>query len=76
MRHTHTIPKFGGLPELRTFGCRECGEAVTEVVKVELLARPARALWRNTSRKKSPNRDGSSLVRRFFAERRCGSSSK
>ncbi len=44
MRHTHTIPKLGGLPELRTFSCKECGEVVTEVVKVEFLARLARAV--------------------------------
>jgi predicted RNA-binding Zn-ribbon protein involved in translation (DUF1610 family) len=41
MRHTQTMPKLGGLSELRTFACRECGEAVTEAVRVELLARAA-----------------------------------
>jgi hypothetical protein len=43
MRHALTVPKFAGLPEVRTYECRECGEAVTDVVKIEFGARSAQA---------------------------------
>jgi endogenous inhibitor of DNA gyrase (YacG/DUF329 family) len=41
MQQTNTIPKLGGLPELVTFACRECGEVVTEAARVDFLARAA-----------------------------------
>ena len=32
MRLTGIIPRLGGQPELQTFSCRQCKEAVTQVV--------------------------------------------
>ncbi len=33
MRLARTIPGIGGLPELYTFSCRECGTAVTQAAE-------------------------------------------
>jgi hypothetical protein len=32
MRLMHIVPRLGGQPELRSFLCRPCNEAVTKVV--------------------------------------------
>ncbi len=34
MRLVRTIPGIGGLPELYTFSCRECGTAVTQAAQL------------------------------------------
>jgi hypothetical protein len=31
MALVRTIPGIGGLPQLRVFGCRQCGVSITEV---------------------------------------------
>jgi hypothetical protein len=41
MRLARVTPRFGGLPELRTFECRRCGVAVTEAVENPGLPNPS-----------------------------------
>jgi hypothetical protein len=38
MRLARSIPKLGGLPELRTIERRECGVSITEEVEAEAEA--------------------------------------
>jgi transcription elongation factor Elf1 len=33
MAFVATVPKLGGLPELRTFNCEVCGEVITNEVE-------------------------------------------
>jgi hypothetical protein len=35
MRLQHTLPAFGGLPELRSYRCFFCNEVLTEAVEDE-----------------------------------------
>lgn len=37
MLPARSVPRLGGLPELRTFKCENCGAVVTEEVQVEFL---------------------------------------
>jgi len=44
MRLARTIPRLGGLPELRTYECRACGVTFTEAVDAAYEADASHAL--------------------------------
>jgi DNA-directed RNA polymerase subunit RPC12/RpoP len=44
MRLARSIPKLGGLPELRTIECRECGVSITEEVEAEASEMAAQSM--------------------------------